>query len=165
MPPRRSCFGEHDLDADHCAKVSMPPRRSCFAPPPRGIIFPGQGFNATTAFLLPVLDRAVRSLEAEFQCHHGVPASPLAAPDLPGVPGFNATTAFLLHYTARALDPLMIRFQCHHGVPASWEHAPEACQEDVVSMPPRRSCFTGRGGRCPGTSSVSMPPRRSCFPS
>ncbi len=99
-------------------KISMPPRRSCFDEVLRHRAGVVAHFNATTAFLLPRRRRRRRARDLVsmpprrscfpqgggrvghhpwFQCHHGVPASGLAA-----------------------LGPVIEQlFQCHHGVPAS----------------------------------------------
>jgi hypothetical protein len=111
--------------------VSMPPRRSCFSfgiwPRP----WVRRGFNATTAFLLRVMQRTL--------LQHGW--------------CFNATTAFLLpalcstkdwtllavsmpprrscFSPARAFSPSSLSwFQCHHGVPASllYHRVVDSCQ-------------------------------------
>ena len=99
-----------------------------------------------------------------FQCHHGVPAS------------FSCLGC--LHHPHR--------FQCHHGVPASPLSCHLADSPSIVSMPPRRSCFSpAQPGQADGVACfnattafllpakarlllrgeghVSMPPRRSCF--
>ena len=98
MPPRRSCFRYHPpspsrfpwFQCHHGVPASgMPDEAS-----PSGV-----GFNATTAFLLPVRGRR---------------PGPLGAPVC-----FNATTAFLLQSTLARSFLAHLGFQCHHGVPAS----------------------------------------------
>ena len=120
----------------------MPPRRSCFRPSGPRIRADLSGFNATTAFLL----------------REGSLLPPVLQP------GFNATTAFLLPGGAAARDAGWAQFQCHHGVPASRPSLFGRRHMALVSMPPRRSCFSApiAGKRFP--KRVSMPPRRSCFP-
>ena len=122
MPPRRSCFYDLRRGPDMRGIVSMPPRRSCFPQ----VILVGTtafaGFNATTAFLLPVPTDpdAVRGRRFNATTAFLLPGS-----GSPGAgPGscFNATTAFLL-----------------------LESTPgPICFPPGVSMPPRRSCFAGR---------------------
>ena len=96
----------------------MPPRRSCFTLPAERGVPVGRRFNATTAFLLPIIARLLSR----------------------DSPRFNATTAFLLREAAWAeaelfrvsmpprrscfrMPPFPLfsqnAFQCHHGVPAS----------------------------------------------
>ena len=141
MPPRRSCFSSrfstsvcsylfqchHGVPASVWGEarrpwrfmVSMPPRRSCFSVKGRKFVEYYAGFNATTAFLLPVVVHLPRQRHLAFQCHHGVPASapgllrekrrtPVSMPPRRSCfqmktrssarirKGFNATTAFLL---------------------------------------------------------------------
>ena len=141
MPPRRSCFGSWHHGPDGPNAVSMPPRRSCFGERGRGRELGILRFNATTAFLLQECLERYIALLAQFQCHHGVPAS--------------------VSLSARHLRPA--RFQCHHGVPASgW--GPTRCWcYPTVSMPPRRSCFRLLRLLLRLLVGVSMPPRRSCF--
>jgi len=140
MPPRRSCFarpgrpGEilrkfqchHGVPASeaHAAGRSGPDPFQCHHGVPASCPRGGGGsksrrFNATTAFLLPVLLVMLPFLVLVFQCHHGVPAS---GPVLEG-------------------GSLRGRFQCHHGVPASGRTIFGVGCFVTVSMPPRRSCF------------------------
>ena len=170
MPPRRSCFAAdrrppHDLvqlfqchhgvpaSRSRCLpgqrriRVSMPPRRSCFPEEARRGRNGRAGFqchHGVPASMSPLPQRATSitfqchhgvpasswgegpsgSLKS-FQCHHGVPASPLVGSRLePSRPGFNATTAFLLP-----------------GLDTS-----RPGTRSPVSMPPRRSCFSGGRG-------------------
>ena len=154
--------------------LSMPPRRSCFA----RLAHIGLGgvlsFNATTAFLLPleaggghVVGHDVSmpprrscfgpahqprcAVEFGFQCHHGFPASFLTlCPMFLSPSSFNATTAFLLRSAAGVRVGPSALFQCHHGVPALTVVRRVWCVWDVVSMPPRRSCFRDPRGRARG---------------
>ena len=144
--------------------VSMPPRRSCFLTESDTAAVLEASFNATTAFLLRDRVQLFRRAHHRFQCHHGVPASGRWRPASgPRRPGFNATTAFLLHSHQRrtgevysgfnATTAFLLRigpstagisnsaFQCHHGVPASSVSGSDLASYDLVSMPPRRSCF------------------------
>jgi hypothetical protein len=158
MPPRRSCFdheGRPHPVWEHSTPVSMPPRRSCFkgrSDREHRLVPPIEGFNATTAFLLPrfMFGSLAPWGPFAFQCHHGVPASVLA--------WLGAGRSW------------PSSFQCHHGVPASrGPHLPAQGVEGLrVSMPPRRSCFPASAKKMAITTldrAVSMPPRRSCFTS
>ena len=97
----------------------MPPRRSCFNP----FVLDEGGepfsFNATTAFLLPIL------LRRKIHPHN-----------LVSMPPRRSCFANVC--------------QLHEG-------------NRDVSMPPRRSCFAQAGGFDSRPGEVSMPPRRSCF--
>ena len=168
MPPRRSCFrsgsggksGSWECFNATTAfllrsatgglgggfTVSMPPRRSCFPPVLSSSPSSRWGFNATTAFLLPT--GSCRSSAEDPQVSMP-PRRSCFSPAQQTVTsvwsdGFNATTAFLLPrhrgWEFHVFEP----FQCHHGVPASWR--PSLGRDPVrvsVSMPPRRSCFSG----------------------
>jgi len=123
------------------AQVSMPPRRSCFLYPVDPDRPKSEGFNATTAFLLPPMQLWSSGTTPGFQCHHGVPAS------RDGVAGFG----MLLGVSMPPRRSCFLISTCSGATPA-W-----------VSMPPRRSCFFCKGEWVPVYEFVSMPPRRSCF--
>ena len=76
--------------------VSMPPRRSCFGP---GVsLLPGAAqFQCHHGVPASGSPRAGPGPTREFQCHHGVPASGMDGQTIIQlISGFNATTAFLL---------------------------------------------------------------------
>ena len=76
MPPRRSCFPVSAAWVTPSTLVSMPPRRSCFIDVEALSAQAQPGFNATTAFLLHPEGARAQRARNQFQCHHGVPASP-----------------------------------------------------------------------------------------
>jgi hypothetical protein len=166
--------------------VSMPPRRSCFELVEDDGVRVLQGFNATTAFLLP------RTSHRRTSCSGGVsmpprrscfgnptgggrPCSSVSMPPrrscfhlsdhhcMPMVHRFNATTAFLLPARPRRSRPRPPGFQCHHGVPASRRLRLRA------GGPREFQCHHGVPASAPShrrrirEAQVSMPPRRSCF--
>ena len=123
--------------------VSMPPRRSCFEDDEGDQGPAPERFNATTAFLLPAQEAEGALVLAEFQCHHGVPASDQEVRRVVDqIRRFNATTAFLLQRRQRIPTPtrrcfnattaFLLLSRWPGGSLSSWR----------VSMPPRRSCFT-----------------------
>ena len=154
-------------------EVSMPPQRSCFPASLRAEGESEEGFNATTAFLLPgsrseqsmppgfnattafLLQEVAHEALLQFPGFNATTAfllQPRRRRHDPSTPSFNATTAFLLRVGVTAADGVGVGFQCHHGVPASPCAEPLIGSRERVSMPPRRSCFRaarsgGRGDR------------------
>ena len=96
----------------------MPPRRSCFLGCPQPPIRP-----------------------AEFQCHHGVPASSVPTRRSPGDPEFQCHHGVPASDLGKREPAQGLEFQCHHGVPDSNSGHLGPCTSGRVSMPPRRSCF------------------------
>ena len=165
----------------------MPPRRSCFAGGYNIACPESNGFNATTAFLLPKIaapmTRGSRvSMPPRRSCFFSIlferssalsgfnaTTAFLLLPErmawCSAVLGFNATTAFLLRRPAAAAGAAREGFQCHHGVPASKTSISVMASSFGGSfqchhgVPASGPGWPGPAGRC----RVSMPPRRSCF--
>ncbi len=153
MPPRRSCFSPGSTDGGtKCPRFNATTAfllRSLRALGGRG----GEGFNATTAFLLHEQGRIVGTRRLivsmpprrscfgpagraggvdppQFQCHHGVPASPRRC--CPSRVGGKFQCHHGVPASPRRCCPSRVggKFQCHHGVPASllYHRVVDSCQ-------------------------------------
>jgi len=119
------------------------------------------GFNATTAFLLPH-GMDCKMPTSSFQCHHGVPAFFLAWAAAAQGQRFNATTAFLLLYPEIAFASFVPSFNATTAfllqTPFPSKFLIRYSFNATTAFLLCRASMVTTFGR-----SVSMPPRRSCL--